>query len=163
MVDRKSKVFVTIWGYFPGFLTKPITPVSDFEVVATRCSRKSCPATYKICVALWGKIKKYATYDFAKIENSGAQASELPEKPLHVIVIIFWTQHNKYESGTELNLDAFVYSVPDVFPSNKLRRFSKLSWLLHIQQTLKYPSSTMANFKIYFCTLNHWPLNPPEP
>ena len=42
----------------------------------------------KICGALWGKIKKIQ-YDFPKIENSGGQASELPEKPLHVMVILF--------------------------------------------------------------------------
>ena len=33
--------------------------------------------------------KKLLKYDFPKIENSGEQASEVHEKPLHVMVIIF--------------------------------------------------------------------------
>ena len=34
-------------------------------------------------------LKKYATYDSPEILNSGEQASELSEKRLHVMVIIF--------------------------------------------------------------------------
>ena len=35
------------------------------------------------------RFKKYATYDSPKILKTDAQASELFEKPLHVMVILF--------------------------------------------------------------------------
>ena len=41
--------------------------------------------------------KKEEKYDFPKIENSDAEASELPEKPLHVMVILFYNIFKKLE------------------------------------------------------------------
>ena len=42
------------------------------------------------------RFKKSATYDFSKIKNLDAQASELSEKPPHVMVIIFSSISKNY-------------------------------------------------------------------
>ena len=44
---------------------------------------------YKDLCSTLRQDKKILKYDFPKIENSGAEASEVSEKNLHVMVIIF--------------------------------------------------------------------------
>ena len=44
-----------------------------------------------LCSTLRQDKKKYDKYDLSKIDNSGAEASEVSVKPLHVMVILFLT------------------------------------------------------------------------